>query len=591
MGNCKPKEAILLELGNSSEKLFLIRKAIPMYIHLTTVKIKQHFVNVGKFTYEKTQQTLHNDNYVSLLDTDVALSNTNHFRPQPVDVSTVILTVKALNDTKSVGSDGIPLKFIRDALHVVAQYLTCIINTSIVTGVFPDAWKHAVVVPIFKNGDADNVSNYRPISLLPILSKILEKIIANQLTNYLEDKKLLSNSQHGFRRHLSTETALTVITDKIYKNMDQKKISLLTLCDLSKAFDSVNHNILIQKCVQLKIDPLWFSSYLKNRTQSVRVKNSTSKKKYIHFGVPQGSVLGPILFNIFVNDLIVKVKNCLVVQYADDTQFLHSSYTNELPRLIRDTEATLKCVKNYFLTNGLMLNAGKTQCILIGNRQLLAQVPPNIVIQIDGDTLTPSNCVKNLSVYMDRFMLFDKHTEEMSKKVVGLLMFLSRISKSLDKPSRILVVQTIILSLINYCIRMWGTTNLTIINKTQKLQNFAAKLAMGNARKFDHASPIIQKLGWLKIIEKYKLETCATVFKILNGFHPDWYKKFLTVHEATDSSTRQQSCLFIPKTRTDTGARSLDVTGPKMWNNLPSDVTSAVSVSSFKSRLTRYLLR
>ncbi len=123
-------------------------------------------------------------------------------------------------------------------------------------------------------------------------------------------------------------------------------------------------------------------------------------------------------------------------------------------------------------------------------------------------------------------MLFDKHTDEMSKKLFGLLMFLSRIIKNLDKPSRILVVQTIILSLINYCIRIWGTTNLTVINKTQKLQNFAAKLAMGGARKFDHASPIIQKLGWLKIIEKYKLETCTTVFKILNGFHPDWYKKF-----------------------------------------------------------------
>ena len=285
---------------------------------------------------------------------DVASCDTNHFRPQPVDVSTVILTVKALNDTSSVGSDGILLKFVRDALYVVALYLTCIINTSIVTGVFPDAWKHAIVVPIFKNGDFNNVSNYRPISLLPIVSKILEKIIANQLTDYLEDKKLLSNSQHGFRPRLSTETALTVITDNIYYNMDQRKISLLTLCDLSKAFDSVSHNILISKCVQLKIDPFWFNSYLRNRTQSVRIKSYTSKKQSINFGVPQGSVLGPILFNIFINDLIKNVKHCLVIQYADDTQFLHSGYINELHRLISDTKATLKCIKRYFLTNSLI---------------------------------------------------------------------------------------------------------------------------------------------------------------------------------------------------------------------------------------------
>ncbi len=137
------------------------------------------------------------------------------------------------------------------------------------------------------------------------------------------------------------------------------------------------------------------------------------------------------------------IKNCLVIQYADNTQFLHTSYTNELPRLISDTEATLKCIKQNFLTNGLILNSRKTQCIFIGNRQLLAHVPPNTVIQIDGDTITSSNHVKNLGMYMDRFMLFDKHTDEISKKVIGILMFLSRISGNLDKSSRILVVQSV----------------------------------------------------------------------------------------------------------------------------------------------------
>ena len=154
----------------------------------------------------------------------------------------------------------------------------------------------------------------------------------------------------------------------------------------------------MSKCVKLKIDTFWFSSYLNNRTQSVRIKKHTSKKQNINFGVPQGSVLGPILFNIFVNDLNEKIKNCLVIQYADDTQFLHSSYTNELPRLISDTEATLKCIQTYFLTNGLMLNSGKTQCIFIGNRQLLAHVPPNTVIKINGDTIAPSNYVKNFGL-------------------------------------------------------------------------------------------------------------------------------------------------------------------------------------------------
>ncbi len=142
-------------------------------------------------------------------------------------------------------------------------------------------------------------------------------------------------------------------------------------------------------------------------------------------------------------------------------------------------------------------------------------------------------------------------------------------------------MQSIVLSIINYCIRIWGTTNLTIINKVQKLQNFAAKVAMGGPRKFGHVTPIIQKLGWLKVIEKHKFDTCTVVFKILNGFYPAWYKKFLTVHEARNGTTQQQSCLFVPVTRTDTGARSLDVTEPKTWNTLPLGVTNAISVSAF----------
>ncbi len=151
------------------------------------------------------------------------------FRPHPVGTETVILTIKSLNETSSVGSDGIPMKFIKDALYVIAFYLTCIVNTSIVTGIVPTAWKHALVIPLFKSGDVSDFNNFRPVSLLPIISKILEKIVANQLTHFLETKKLLSNSQRGFRPKLSTEIVLTIITDKIYNSIDSKKISILTL--------------------------------------------------------------------------------------------------------------------------------------------------------------------------------------------------------------------------------------------------------------------------------------------------------------------------------------------------------------------------
>ena len=165
-----------------------------------------------------------------------------------MDVDTVILIVKDRNETNATGCYGIALKFIRDALPVISFYLTITVNTSIVTGSYPLLWKHAIVVPFHKSGDAEDVNNYRPVSLLPILSKILEKIVSKQLMDYLETNKLLSNTQHGFRPKLSTETALLKVSDYIYEKIDKKKIVLLALCDLSKACDTIDHDILLKKC-------------------------------------------------------------------------------------------------------------------------------------------------------------------------------------------------------------------------------------------------------------------------------------------------------------------------------------------------------
>ncbi len=191
-------------------------------------------------------------------------------------------------------------------------------------------------------------------------------------------------------------------------------------------------------------------------------------------------------------------------------------------------------------------------------------------LNFDWDSIHPSTHVTNLGVYMDRYMTFDVHISELNKNVIGTLLHIYRISLNFEKRTRTIVVQSLVLSIINYCIRIWGTSNTTLLSNVQKLQNFAAKVAVGGARKYDHVSPIIKKLKWLKIKEKHALNTCTTIFKTMHGSYPEWLLSFKTVNEATGSITRQNNNLYVPRTRTDSGARSLAVLGPKLWNKLPT---------------------
>ncbi len=232
----------------------------------------------------------------------------------------------------------------------------------------------------------------------------------------------------------------------------------------------------------------------------------------------------------------------------------------------------------------------KTQCICIGSRALISKIQENTTIRAGEASVHPSRSVKNLGLHLDNYMSFDVHATEISKKVSGTLMYINRIQDLLSKEARLIAVETLALSHINYDITIWSTTNIKQLKRVQKLQNFAAKVAIGGASKFDHATSILNKLQWLSIRQKVIYKQCLTSFKIMNNQLPIWLFCFPLVRNVNSTNTRQQNLLHIPRTKTDTGSRPITVRGPKLWNNLPSTVKECNSLHALKAELKNFLL-
>ena len=478
IGNIRGTWNVITKIIPENKKSFGLLGVSEAELKNMVDEFNKHFATIGENTFEKSQESPVDPNLLKNNQSPLLTNNLNKFRPQSIDIGNLILIIKSLKATNSYGSDGIPFRFLINSLPVTVYYILIIVNTPIVTGVHLDLWKHPYVVPVFKS-DVENIGNYRPISLLPILSKILEKVIANQLITILESNRLHMEKQHGFRPNLSTETALLTITNKIYENTDNRKISLLLLLDLLKAFDSVNYQILLDKYEKLNIDSFWSENYLKNRVQSVRIGSVISSPLKITFGVPQGSILGPLLFLIYINDFPQYIRDCLLVIYADDTQIMLTGEIDKINELLQKAKDVLTTAKAYLNINGLLLNENKTRLIFFGSRQYIASIPDNTNLKFGNVTLTPSQNVKNLGVPMDSYLTFNVHIDEKQKKATDILLYINHVSDRFDSLCRVMVVQSLVLNILNYCLRVCGSTNKTQMDRVKKIPNFAAKVAVG----------------------------------------------------------------------------------------------------------------
>jgi retron-type reverse transcriptase len=577
----KPKKAISYE--NSGE---------------TAETFNDFFANVGKRTHDEVMGERNEGpsciKEIGERKESTSKPSTETWSPKPASREEIISAIYSLKNTNSYGCDGIQLKYLKDGLGIILPYLQLLINTSIATNTFPQNLKHALIKAIHKQGEKENPSNYRPISLLPVTSKILEKIISRQLLEYLEDNNLINANQYAYRRKTSTEDALIKISELVYKAIDQNCLSLLVLLDLSKAFDSVNHDTLMEKLRQLNIETPWFESYLKDRSQSVMINRDViSQPRPVNFGVPQGSILGPVLFLLFVNDISCgsPADNAKMTLYADDVQLLFIRPTNELSNLKEDAETALTHIHSWYTSNGLKINAEKNQCIILGSKANTSKVPDNFAVDFRGEKISPANYVKSLGVFLDPNMTFKHHTEKLCSRLNGTLMFLNRTKQQLDFESRLLVINALIFSHLNYCPTIWGKCNTTRLDDIQRCLNFAAKVAHeGNFTKSDHVTPLLNKLGWLNIRERLELHDATRVYKIQNKTScPNGI--VLSSRGATHNrTTRNSSDIDTEIRRTQTSAKAFSVSGPKVFNKLPAEVKNSTNASSFRKECTKLLL-
>uniref|UniRef100_A0A9J8ATE3 Reverse transcriptase domain-containing protein n=1 Tax=Cyprinus carpio carpio TaxID=630221 RepID=A0A9J8ATE3_CYPCA len=399
--------------------------------------------------------------------------------------------------------DPVPTKLLKELLPVAEKPLLNIINSSLSLGHVPKPFKLAVIKPLIKKPQLDpsELANYRPISNLPFMSKILEKVVSAQLCSYLQKNDLYEEFQSGFRPHHSTETALVKITNDLLLALDQGCISLLVLLDLSAAFDTIDHDILIdrlQNYTGIQGQALrWFRSYLSDRYHFVYLNGESAHLSPVKYGVPQGSVLGPLLFSIYMLPLgnIIRKYGISFHCYADDTQLYISTRPGETSKLSTLTEC-VKNVKDWMTNNFLLLNSDKTEILLIGPEN----ITQNLVyynLQLDGCTVT-SSTVKNLGVILDSNFSFENHISHVTKTAFFHLRNIAKLRNMLPVPDAEKLVHAFMTSRLDYCNAVLAGCPASSINKLQVVQNAAARV-LTRSRKYDHITPILQSLHWLPI--------------------------------------------------------------------------------------------
>jgi len=491
---------------------------------------------------------------------------------------------KTLKPKLSQGHDNISTKLLKNTIDIIAKPLAHIYNQSFVNGIVPSDMKIAKVVPIFKSGENISMNNYRPISLLPAFSKLLEKLVCKRLTTFLEQNKILYEHQYCFRKKNTTIHPIMHFMKHISSNNDKisKDLTLAVFLDLSKAFDTICHNTLLHKLNFYGIRGVcndWFRSYLQNRQQYVTINSAKSQLKETTCGVPQGSILGPILFIIYMNDINAST-SLKLLSYADDTT-IYSSHT-EVTKLFSNLNNELPSLDDWFRANKLALNVKKTKFSIFSPQKVA--IDEQHILTLNNSNILRENPTKFLGLHIDEQLTWTTHINKIKSKLASSLFIINRAKHFLPHEALKSIYYTLIHSHLIYGIAIWG--NSSHVHKLFTMQKKAIRI-INNKSKNSHTEPLFKRENILKIQDLYSIHACLLAYDYIHTNLPPSFNEFFSAPRHNAILTRQQNFLGHPRPRTQFSAKAPNHAIPHIWNLLDNDTRTIPLRNQLKSLLTK----